>query len=107
MCMLRQSIINGACSGGTIALICGNNQVRINNQCVCAVGYIMVAGACYKTCGANAYLSNAVCVCLPGYTLSSAINQCVKTPNCESNFINVNGVCVCPQELKQVGTQCI
>lgn len=55
LCMLRQSIINGACSGGTVALSCGNNQARIRDQCVCVAGYVMVAGVCYQTCGENGY----------------------------------------------------
>ena len=52
---------------------------------------------------------NSQCSCIPGYVYSNAQGQCVQqsTITCRTNYIPVNGVCVCPSGYGIINNNCL
>ena len=59
-------------------------------------------------CRPFGYILNNQCVCIPGYVFSSATGQCVlQSSNCGSNYVFVNGNCVCPSGFGVINNLCL
>jgi len=105
LCAAGQVVVNGNCQ---TANQCGPNQFWSGNRCSCVSGYIEVNSFCFLMCRPFGYILNNQCVCIPGYVFSSATGQCVlQSSNCGSNYVFVNGNCVCPSGFGVINNLCL
>ena len=109
ICIAGQQYINGNCQARTTQ--CGQYQYWSGTQCLCSSGYVMVSGTCFYTCGNNAYIFNSQCICLPGFVYSATAlgctNQTFTVINCGTNYVSVNGVCICPSPFGKINNLCL
>jgi len=121
VCVKGYYFANSTCVVYTnIVPTCGRNQVYQNNRCVCAPGFFLIGSVCDSCPPYSTYnLNTTSCVCAEGYVYVAGdcrlVNVVVPVPvpqpiTCSINQQLVNGTCVCLKDfyvVKGVCTYCV